>query len=314
MNKLEVVQAAYTQYANDHRARGIIGDGQADPIKGFGIGFSDRRAIQPRKNENYALVLFVDPDITDDDLNALPQKMKLPKKDVPQFANRADLPDIIKVKIRYEKKRLSLLQATAVRAPMPANGIAGGDGLFANNVLIGTAGYILVSGGKNHLISNKHVLASAGLGNGVHNANGIKVGTVSELSLIADSAMAIMDPGAVFSKDVPGIGTPTSIRGGLDLSEISQKRGVSTGVTEFRIKWKGNYNGVPTVVGVHVNGANVATVGSGDSGSVLISQNTEIMGLVYAGATPVGQGPNGDLYSEIFAMDISYAFQNVQLP
>lgn len=314
MDKLSIVKAVFDHTMNSSSAF-TTGTGQEE-IKGHAIGYKNEKAIKARKNEVYAIVMFVDPDLPEERLKSYPKKIKISKKDIPELAHKKNVPDKVAVHVRFERRRPILLESdgSSVTA-LAAITMSGGDPLFVSGVFIGTAGYVFNVGGTRQLVSNRHVLEGAGQGNLVTNKEGKPLAKVTRLNTHVDSALAELDSNIVFSKNIPGIGTPGEIRSGITINMICRKRGASTNVTEFNItKADGVFNGIPVVVGVNTKGAHVPTVGKGDSGSIVVAQNNDILALVFAGEIVIGQGPNGALLSEIWAIDISRAFPDIELP
>lgn len=314
MDKLSIVRAVFAHAVNVPAAFSVQND---EAVKGYAVGYRSPKAIRPRKNESYAIIFFVDPETTEEQLGAYPGKIRIARESIPLLAGNAELPSTIVVQVRIERRRPLLLHPLVREGETlsyDAIPHSGGDPLYTKNVLIGTAGYVFRINGSNHLVSNRHVLEGAGIGHIVSNEAGLALAKVNQLNKDVDSGTAELEPGIGFSKGIPGIGTPGAIRAGIGMNMVCRKRGAATGVTEFRIKSDGVYNGTPIVIGVNVKGNNVPTVGRGDSGAVVVGEDNAIMALVFAGDKIIGEGQHGELLSEIWAIDISKAFEKIELP
>lgn len=313
MDKLAIVDAVF-----DH-TMGAAGAFAADPdIQGFAVGYKSAKAVKARKNESYAIVVFVDPDLPEEKLKALPKRIRIGKAEIPALAGLASIAKNVSVHVRVEKRRPIPVNAEAaipIANAFATTILTGGDPVFSNGILLGTAGYVFKIGGMLQLVSNNHVLEGAGLGGLVTDAAGTSLARVTTLNPVVDSAFAVLEAGVSFAPKIPGIGKPTSISPGIDLGMVYKKRGTSTGITEFSINFKkGVFQGIPFATGINTAGKSVPSVGKGDSGSIAVGQNNDVAGLVFRGAIELGTGPNGPLLQEIWIIDISRAFPGISLP
>jgi hypothetical protein len=311
MNRLEIVKKAFDQYQNQLHS-------YSDQTIGVGIGFENERSLKEEQDEQYAIVVLLPEVMTESDQKRFPDKLQFKASEMEGLNLKGG--EEIEVKVRVERKKIELLGVQDdLSVPLEEMEImsgthTGGDPIYNNKGRwIGTGGCALKLNGRNCIVSNDHVMKIAGMSNAICNKNGANMATVNWLNPSSDSASAIMLPDTGFNNNIPGIGKLQKIVGGINVGWYGKKRGSATGNTDFHIRWWGNINGNWTVIGVNMGGLNVPVVGHGDSGSVVVGNNNELVALVYAGGTDIGPGPGGRVFSEIFAIDITVAFPNPQL-
>lgn len=310
MNRLEIVTAAFHRYEGELRA-------YSDQAMGVGVGYEDAQTVTQTEGERYAIVVLLPEVMPESEQQRFPEKIRFRAAELDGLHALGD--EEVEVKVRTERKTIHLLGVVKENAQPPADMAimsgthTGGDPIYnSSGTWIGTGGCVMKINGQHCIVSNEHVLKRAGMNGAVCNRSS-QMATVNWLNAPTDSGSAVLSGGTAYNNNIPGIGTPSKIVGGINVGWYGKKRGAATNVTDFHIRWWGNLNGYWTAIGVNMGGFNVVVNGHGDSGAVVIGNNNELIGLSYAGATDVGPGPGGRLFSEIFIIDITVAFPKGQL-
>jgi hypothetical protein len=159
----------------------------------------------------------------------------------------------------------------------------------------GTGGAVLSFGDDSIcIVTNEHVARAAGgrfLFDGDRN-------TLAEFLVRrepTDTAWAEIEEDVQWSSSIPDIGRPTKVIGGIQWNWRGRKYGARTRLTEFVTRRYGFVSGAPgfTEKSWECWDDNYGLVGAkGDSGSVVIGNQGELMGLMWGGADPGGATPD----------------------
>ncbi len=324
MDRLEVMHLVRA-----HVDQKVVSDRSG--LVGVGIGLRDPQAVIPSADEGYSIVVVTTPGQART-MSSLPSEVTVSRAELeavaPVSTLRAALPDTVTADVRVEEYELKPLTPTGPAPAQPddeeatrAGGFRAGSPVHnQNGHWVGTGGCVLNIDGKNAIVSNNHVFVTGpgtGVGTTIKDRAGQSVARVVSGRQNYDCAHATLLDQAAFNNDLPKIGAIRGMTGGINIGWHGRKFGATTGFTDFHVRLIlpiQNIGWGTACQLVNMGGFNVPVIGQGDSGSVVVGDHNEVVGLMFAGDTVVGHSGANEIYSIGWCVDITQAFPGSSVP
>ncbi|HEX8051757.1 MAG TPA: hypothetical protein VF517_02120 [Thermoleophilaceae bacterium] len=325
MASYDQVKAALTLMHDELSAK-------SSAVLAVGVGFADENATRREPGTDCVIVVILDENGDDRAEAAFPSSVTLTADKLRSAAADDEIDGDVEIPVRIEREDIQPLivkeQGEPVVEPLDdpaARGagafLLGGDPIYTSaGDWIGTGGCVLRIYNTLCLVSNAHVLSEmGGVGGRVRDHRGrVDFATVNELRTAPDSAWAQLDSDAGYRNDIPYIGQIRWVGGPMQLGWHGRKYGSSTGWSDFHFRFEGTTAGGTPAVGGWWEGqphGGKPTVGNGDSGSVVVGDGGEVMGLVFAGSEKVGTSPGGSSFRKIWCVSNMWtAFPGPEVP